>query len=134
MGMRKVLICGDRDWSDKESIREILKKFPPDTTLIHGNARGADKLAGEVAKEIGYSDEQIDVYPADWNKYGNPAGPIRNRQMLKEGKPNYVIAFHDNIELSKGTKDMVTISKKANLPTLIMNHKQKDGKIGVKKC
>ena len=38
--------------------------------------------------------------------------------MLDEGKPDTVVYFHDNIERSKGTKDMVSRAKKAGLPVL----------------
>ena len=53
----------------------------------------------------------IAVYPADWKKYGRAAGPIRNLQMLDNGKPDICYAFHDCIEKSKGTKDMVNRCK-----------------------
>jgi hypothetical protein len=50
------------------------------TLLIHGDARGADWLAGEWAKERG-----VEVAcPADWRRRGRGAGPIHNRQMLDE--------------------------------------------------
>ena len=57
-------------------------------------------------------------FPAQWDKYGKSAGVIRNQQMLDEGKPDTVVYFHDNIERSKGTKDMVSRAKKAGLPVL----------------
>jgi hypothetical protein len=47
------------------------------------------------------------VFPAEWKKYGNAAGPIRNARMLNEGVPDVVIAFHENIHKSKGTKNMM---------------------------
>jgi hypothetical protein len=42
-------------------------------------------------------------YPADWGKYGNSAGPIRNQQMLEEERPDMVVAFPGN----NGTQDMI---------------------------
>jgi hypothetical protein len=64
--------------------------------------RGADTLAGIIAEQIGL---QVEVYPADWNRHGQAAGPIRNQQMLDQGRPDIVLAFHANISQSKGTKD-----------------------------
>ncbi len=33
------------------------------------------------------------TFPADREKHGRAAGPIRNKQMLEEGKPDLVAAF-----------------------------------------
>jgi hypothetical protein len=41
--------------------------------------------------------------------------PKRNQKMLDDGKPTFVLAFHDDIDESKGTKDMVTRATKAKV-------------------
>ena len=109
----KILCCGDRNWINGSAIRRELEKYPQDTVVIHGAARGADSIAGSIAKSLGM---QVEIYPAQWNKYGKGAGPVRNKQMLDEGKPDWVLAFHENIESSKGTKHMVKISEEAGIP------------------
>lgn len=110
----KLLICGDRHWTQEAPIRKVLERYEPTAvTVIHGDAPGADRIAGRIANEMGFS---VDPFPAEWEKYGRPAGPIRNRQMLKEG-PDLVVAFHSDIESSKGTKDMLEISNKAGVAT-----------------
>ena len=114
----RVLICGDRNWNNFEKIKEVLDILPADTIIIHGDARGADKIAGQLAKERGL---EVIPYPADWDKYKKAAGPIRNMQMLKEGKPELVIAFHEDITKSKGTKHMVSIATKAGVPVEIIS-------------
>ncbi|BAQ18361.1 hypothetical protein GL4_2928 [Methyloceanibacter caenitepidi] len=68
--------------------------------MIHGNATGADALAGFWAIAVGVP---ILAFAADWNKHGRAAGPIRNKQMLDEGKPDLVIAFPGG----RGTANMV---------------------------
>lgn len=50
----RVLICGDRDWSDVEAIRNRLVELPPGSTVIHGAARGADSIAGRLAESMGF--------------------------------------------------------------------------------
>jgi len=113
----KVLICGDRHWTDRHIICDMMSFFDiSNTVIIHGGARGADTIAGDCAKELGI--ETI-VYPADWNKYGRAAGPIRNKKMLGEN-PDYIVAFHDNIELSKGTKHMASIGRDAGIPVSVI--------------
>lgn len=116
----RVLVCGDRNWTDREVIKRQLGKLPPHTVIIEGEARGADLLARSVAEEIDFF---IEPYPARWDVYGKAAGPIRNKQMLDEGKPDMVLAFHDNIQKSRGTKDMVMQASKRGIETIVIRHK-----------
>ena len=102
--MSRILVCGDRNYRDYNKIWSILSEFDSDTTVIHGNCRGADKMAGFAAELQGM---KVLTYPAEWKKYGSSAGPIRNNRMLVEGEPDVVIAFHENILKSKGTKNMM---------------------------
>lgn len=108
----RVLVCGGRDFSDEPSLCYVLdqatRKIGGITTLIHGNAKGADRLAGAWAER---HDIPVAVYPADWSKHGSAAGPIRNQQMLDEGKPDLVIAFPGG----RGTSDMVSRATTAGI-------------------
>lgn len=113
----KVLVCGDRNWSDMDKIETRLKRLPEGTTLIHGAARGADTLGGYVAER--FCGFKVEAYPADWNKYHRAAGPIRNRQMLDQ-KPDLVIAFHSDLATSKGTKDCVMEARKRKIPVEVI--------------
>lgn len=115
----KILITGSRDWNDVETILNRLSKLPPGSTIIHGACRGADMIAHAVAEQLGFI---VRAFPADWDRYGLRAGRIRNRQMLDdEHMPHHndpvdiVLAFHDWLELSKGTKHMVDIAKRCNI-------------------
>jgi len=117
----KILICGSRDWYDKNLIRKVLidiKEREVIECIIHGDARGADRCAEVVANTLGIS--VISCSP-DWDKYGKSAGLIRNRQMLDEGKPDLVLAFSDHFETSKGTQHMVKIANDAGIPTRIFS-------------
>ena len=109
-------MCGDRNWSDRAYLYDCLDDLRDncDTPLviIHGCARGADTMAGDWAKANGL---MVLEYPALWSQHGRAAGPIRNRQMLDEGKPELVLAFHENIRESKGTRDMVRQASKAGV-------------------
>jgi len=118
----KVLICGDRNWSDKELIKSRLQSFVlqhDNVTIIHGAASGADSLAGQAAKELGMN---VLEFPADWKTYGKSAGPIRNRQMLRQGEPDFVWAFHDNLRESRGTKDMVKVAGQIGYKVTLFCH------------
>ena len=114
----RVLVCGSRHFNDYEWLERELNglKLESGTTIINGGARGADTLAGRFAKAYAYSEE---CYPADWNTHGRRAGPIRNHRMLREGKPDLVVAFI--APDSRGTKHMVEISRKAGIPVKEIN-------------
>lgn len=117
--MTRALFCGDRNWSDGQWIRQTLEDLLeeyPDLEICEGEARGADTLARQAAEKLGI---KVTPFPAQWAKFGRAAGPIRNRQMLDEFHPDIVMAFHNDIEHSKGTKDMVTEARKRGIPTFV---------------
>ena len=113
----RVLACGGRNYDDRERLYRVLDKALKAATLagrtfvlIHGNARGADKLSHEwaMARQV----DDVRVYPADWEQHGKAAGPIRNRLMLTDGQPNVIIAFKGG----NGTANMIQQGKKAGVP------------------
>jgi hypothetical protein len=91
--------------------------------VMEGGAKGADAAARAWACRPFSPGVLIEhfPFPADWDKYGKAAGPIRNQQMLDEGHPDMVIAFHDDLTNSKGTKDMVKRAKKAGVPVYLVS-------------
>lgn len=113
----KVLICGDRNWTDRGIIRSWIAKLQDwgYTTVIEGEARGADKIAGEEASNAGM--EVISV-PANWEKFGRAAGIIRNRAML-DMNPDLVLAFHSDLSASKGTADTVREARRRNMSVIV---------------
>ena len=102
---KRILICGDRDYKDWMQVRDYLDTISRTAIIIHGGAKGADSIAGNLAT---YLNMKVIKYPADWDKYGKAAGILRNQQMPNEGHPDLVVYFHKDLENSKGTKDMVT--------------------------
>lgn len=112
----RIVVCGDRNWTDKSVIKRFIEAYGA-TVVIHGGCRGADQLAGEVARELKLTVLEM---PAEWSKYGLAAGPIRNQKML-DLNPDAVLAFHSDIQNSKGTKDMVTRAKDAGVPVRIIS-------------
>ena len=111
----RILICGDRNYKNWEKIQNYLNTLDSETIIIHGCAKGADSLAGNLSRGRGWG---LIRFPAQWDKHGKAAGSIRNQQMLDEGQPDLVVYFHDDIENSKGTKDMITRAKKNNVPVI----------------
>lgn len=108
----KILICGGRDYINTEHLHsvlnELLQEFDGPVAIIHGNAKGADKLAGEYGKLYGYAVISVD---ANWDFYSKSAGHIRNYWMLKFCEPDLVIAFPGG----RGTAGMVEKARKAGV-------------------
>ncbi len=120
--MMRLLVTGSRDWVDYLLVlRELtlLHRAWGLDVVIHGKCRGADRLAGRAAKELGIP---VLEFPAKWDEHGKAAGPIRNQQMLDEGHPDYILALHDHFDESKGTKDMVERGQCAKLPIRLVWH------------
>lgn len=112
----KLLVCGGRRYNKREFMYYYLDDFRimyggDVDVLINGRAVGADLIAWDWAIDRGIEREP---YPALWEKYGLKAGPIRNQQMLDEGKPDLVIAFPGDT----GTADMVARAKKAGVKVI----------------
>jgi predicted Rossmann-fold nucleotide-binding protein len=110
----KVLVCGGRDYHDYARMKQELcadRWTRPITCIIEGGARGADSLARLFADENGI---QVMEFPALWHIHGRRAGPLRNQQMLDQGKPEVVVAFPGG----RGTADMVRRAKLAKIPVV----------------
>ncbi|MHB1241735.1 MAG: DUF2493 domain-containing protein [Gammaproteobacteria bacterium] len=107
----RVLACGGRDFADWALLcaeLDALHAQTPFTCLIHGAAQGADEMAAKWANGKGI---HVLAFPADWENLRRAAGPIRNKQMLDEGKPNLVVAFPGG----RGTANMVRQALAAGL-------------------
>lgn len=111
----RVLVCGGRDFTDAGYLFAVLDHYHRETgafeCVIQGCARGADTLAGEWADA---RNVPVLPFPADWDSHPRAAGPIRNAQMLREGRPSFVVAFPGG----NGTEDMKRQARRAGVPVL----------------
>lgn len=126
-----ILACGDRNWTDRKLVTETLEYYrtnrPEPLTIVEGGARGADRMAGQWAAAARKKGVGWVRCSADWARYGKPAGHIRNQEMLDyllkaENQTVGVLAFHDDITSSRGTRDMVTRARLADVPVRIITH------------
>ena len=129
------------DW---ELLYDVLDRADPDI-LIEGEARGADKWSRNWAESRGFKraprifeKKSFIPVPADWTRYGKAAGPIRNKEMadlLVFYRDDWnceieVYAFHNDIENSKGTKNMIEQLQKLGIfATLIVSLKETDANV-----
>ena len=105
----RILVCGGRDYTtqaNKYKVISVLDECEP-SLIISGGATGADRHAEGWAR---YNEIAFLVVPAQWEKHGKAAGPIRNKRMLSI-KPDLVIAFLGG----KGTANMISLAKKQGI-------------------
>ena len=108
-----VAVVGSRYFSNKKYMYEKLNELVLEgvingnTIIISGGAKGADTLAQEWANEM---DKPFILFPAEWEKYGKRAGPIRNSQIVDQS--NTVIAFPSKTSI--GTWDTINKARKKN--------------------
>lgn len=115
------LVVGSRDFNDysfmKQKLDYLLQYHKGKVVIVSGGAKGADTLAERYAKENNYP---MVVMKAEWNKYGNAAGFIRNRKMqeyISKADKRGVVAFWKN--KSKGTAHNFELAEHFNNPIRI---------------
>lgn len=113
----RIIVCGSRTYNLREQLEHEMNLIiewekPKELTIVTGAATGADTLAYNWANRHNYRTEQ---HPANWNKHGKAAGPIRNQKMLDLGA-DLVVGFLDKPRNeSRGTNHMLTIAENANV-------------------
>lgn len=105
----RIIVAGSREFTDygtaKEKLDGIVPKYS-NTEIVCGGCRGADRLGERYAREHGIP---VVYFPADWDRHGRAAGPIRNREMAEYAGSDahgVLVAFWNGH--SRGTADMIT--------------------------
>lgn len=116
----KLIIAGSRDFKNAKLFSKTMQDFVefhavPSEIISGGCPSGADYY-GERWAESHYV--QIKLFPADWNKHGKAAGPIRNQQMAAYA--DRALIFWDG--KSKGSQSMIEEMKRLNKPYTIVNY------------
>lgn len=114
----KVIVAGGRDFNDYDLLEYKLDRILSNKNnieIVSGKARGADENGEKYAIKKGYT---LTQFKAEWEKYGKRAGYIRNEEMAKYA--NACVCFWDG--KSKGTKHMIDLANKYNLPLRIIRY------------
>lgn len=110
----RILITGGRDFADQMLLYMALDRLHHKhiiTLVIHGDARGADRLSGKWAVDRGI---EVMACPPNWNRCRRGAGPVRNREMLAL-LPQLIVAFPGGT----GTADMVCVARTPGFEVII---------------
>lgn len=105
----RLVICGGRNYQftaqDYNRLTEIHARHNV-VEVVSGGCEGADRCGEHWAMTCA-NVGRIRTFPADWDKYGKKAGPIRNQAMADY--TNATVAFPGG----RGTQDMLKRAKKA---------------------
>lgn len=107
---KRVLIFGSRDYPHPDEVAEYVMGLPEGTTVVSGVAAGVDSWAAHVADALGL---KVETYPANWDRHGRSAGPIRNAEMVAT-RPDFARGFW--YRYSNGTGDCIAKLHKAGIP------------------
>jgi hypothetical protein len=108
----KLLIAGSRDYPTNgnfnDKMNELVKLFGVPSEVVSGHCKtGPDKLGEDWAKQ---NNIPVKLFPADWDKFGRSAGPIRNKHMAEYC--DRAIVFWDG--QSRGSQNMINELKRFN--------------------
>jgi len=118
----KTIIAGSRTITDWQILAAAIEACPWEiTSVISGGAAGVDTRAEEFARDCGLP---LKVCPAEWKRYGQAAGRLRNEYML--GLANRVLAVWDG--QSPGTRHMIAIAKRDGAEVFVYEYHADTGK------
>lgn len=106
--------CDPRTTNALYIARHGTDRVPRDVALAHleyGPYVGGDWHAHHHALSHGWT---IEAVPADWKRFGNGAGPIRNQMMVNRGADRLIAAPVPG--KSTGTYDAMRRAKAAGIP------------------
>ena len=113
----KVIIAGPRYVTDFGIVKQAIEASGFNITqVVSGGARGVDTLGEIWARANGI---KFVRFPADWNKHGKSAGPIRNQEMAKYADALVVIIFPN----SKGSTNMFHVGNRNGLKIYMEEYK-----------
>jgi hypothetical protein len=115
--VKRIIVCGSRGYHDRNKIASVLFDLAiefDNPIIVHGYARGADRIANQEAQKLGLL---IESHPAEWDAFGKGAGFIRNQKMADLGA-SVCVAFWDG--RSSGTADMMDRARKKGIEVRVV--------------
>jgi hypothetical protein len=124
----RVLVTGSRDWEGiwaanrihviLDFLHNFAQSIDTKLTIVNGACpTGADQIATRWAQRRADEGVDIEVFPADWQKYGKAAGPLRNEAMVQAGA-DLGLAFLRNG--SSGTTHTINLARMAYIPMYVI--------------
>lgn len=115
--MTRILVTGSRNWTligvIVAALEPLHRNFPYAVLVSGACPTGADRIAEDVWESLGGT---VERHPANWEKYGKAAGPIRNEEMVDLGA-DVCLAFP--LPGSRGTVHCMQAAREAGIPVRV---------------
>ena len=117
----RVIIAGCRNFYNYVTLKERCEYYlqnkmkTHNVIIVSGHAPGADSLGEKFAADHNL---KCELHPADWERHGRAAGPIRNEEMAEVS--DALIAFWDG--KSRGTRSMIEIARRKGLQVAVVRY------------
>jgi len=105
----KLLVAGPRNYNNFEIVLREIRKIKPDIIITSKKCGGVDNIGRFYSYRY---KSGLNTFKANWDKFGNSAGYLRNEKMVLECTESLI--FWDNI--STGTKLTIDLLKQYNKP------------------
>lgn len=120
MAPYRVWIGGTRDFNNYALAYWFFKRtLVRNAIILSGHAAGPDTM-GEIYGRL--NGHAVEVFPADWERYGKAAGMIRNAAIARLA--DHAICFWDG--KSAGTANMIELCKKRGIKPMIYDITERD--------
>jgi hypothetical protein len=117
---KTIIITGTREDPFAEQLLNIDRRLAllPEGSLIRvGDSSGIDAYVKKAIDET-FTHLRYSEYKANWEKFGNKAGPIRNQEMVDCGADE-CWAYPNLNGISKGTWNCIHKAKAAGIPVTV---------------
>lgn len=116
-GRRRVLVTGGRDYTDRCTIYQKLDALHADIGIAVIVTGGCPTGADAIANDWSWFrlNRPAETYPASFDTFGKPAGPIRNGWVVRNVRVDLVFAFPGNT----GTADTLTQAEREGVRCLL---------------
>jgi hypothetical protein len=109
-----VIFLGDGGCTKEDEIKKQLQELDKNKYIIvTGDYPGVEKIAYKQAKKLGFETRMIKT---DWSLGKEKAKVKRNHRLVEKCDPKHVFLFHNYIQNSRFTKNMMDICLLDGIP------------------
>lgn len=111
---QRIAVVGSRHFQNADLVTKFIASLDDSAIVLSGGAQGVDTMAERCARQRSL---KVEIFTADWERYGSKAGPMRNARIVAEA--DKVVAFWDG--KSRGTLNSVVQMVESGKPALVFD-------------
>lgn len=107
-------VVGSRAFPHLDAVRAFIATLAPETVVVTGGAAGVDRAVERAARARHLA---VEVRRAQWYRYGNAAGRIRNGELV--AAVDQLVVFWDGV--SRGTAHVIQLAETHHKPIRVIS-------------